>query len=168
MTRMRLWWRTRKWKPEDHDDCMSFMGPCNLCRERMEYVRLRESPELTRWQRLMLRLTPHETEVTESVWGAGSGTRIRCTVDACSRDCKNLQRRLRYAFPQARLVSKGWEAEVVQKPPCDPECRAFGPCSDCTVMDACIKCGKVGHCPHRCAMHTHCDECDGPLPFPGP
>ncbi len=47
MRRLRLlwlWWRTRKWTPEDHDMCLSFMGPCigpGSCTERREYVRLK-------------------------------------------------------------------------------------------------------------------------------
>jgi hypothetical protein len=43
-----LWWKTRNWRPEDHDDCMSFMGPCIApspsCAERLEYVRLCNPP----------------------------------------------------------------------------------------------------------------------------
>ncbi len=31
LRRLLLRWKTRKWRPEDHDDCLSFMGPCNVC-----------------------------------------------------------------------------------------------------------------------------------------
>ncbi len=44
-----LWlrWKTRKWRPEDHDMCLSFMGPCIApspsCTERLHYLRLRSA-----------------------------------------------------------------------------------------------------------------------------
>lgn len=132
----------------------------------------------------MLWLTPHregrhEPDSFFGHWIPG------CTLDACHRECRHLQRRLSYAFPRAVLVSKDWRPEVVQRTPCCEECRAFGPCLDCVTSEtdratadaleafarldtggeaACVVCSRVGHCPHRCAMHTHCDECDGPPP----
>lgn len=141
--RMWLGWKTRGWRADDHDDCMSFMGPCNLCLERLEYKRLCEPAPMTRWQRLMLWLTPHATEVVPPVWGAGGGTRVRCTENACAPDCPKLMRRLSYMIPQMRLANKAWLPEVVQRTPCCGECAAFGPCADCVTASG-RRIGKTG------------------------
>jgi hypothetical protein len=38
LDRIKLWWRVKRWKPRHHSDCISFLGPCNLCRERLIYI----------------------------------------------------------------------------------------------------------------------------------
>ena len=37
--RVRRWLRIRRWRTADHDDCLSFMGPCQFCRERLDHLR---------------------------------------------------------------------------------------------------------------------------------
>lgn len=33
IARVQRWWRIRRWRPADHSDCLSFLGPCDLCLE---------------------------------------------------------------------------------------------------------------------------------------
>jgi hypothetical protein len=129
-----VWWRVRRWRSQDHMDCIMFMGACNLCQERLRFLGLPDNPKpFYAWVPASEpepdRAPLPEARVVKKTWDSTE------TVEAIGRELRS-----------GECFDCGAPGH------CPHRCQMIGWCHDCDGPDCGGGCRDDRTCPKR--MHV--------------